>query len=69
MPYTTCTPKKSHHKVDVAQCHKCKGIKCYDYRDYIQPTLFPYYVQDETLRRPFRRKKAKPLPFWINQSS
>jgi hypothetical protein len=66
MPYITCTHKKSHHKIDVAKCHKCKGIKCYDYRDYVQPALFPGITKKPTIRKTVKPKRIKtetiPLP-------
>jgi len=66
MPYITCTRKKSHHKVDVAVCEKCKGIKCPDYRHYVQPVLFPGIAKEATARKTVRPKRIKtetiPLP-------
>ena len=66
MPYITCTRKKSHHKVDVARCHKCKGIKCPDYRRYAQPALFPDIAKEPTITRAAKPKRIKtetiPLP-------
>ena len=59
MPYITCTRKKSHHKVDVAKCHKCKGIKCPDYRSYVQPALFPGIAKELTIRKAFKPKRIK----------
>jgi len=66
MPYITCTRKKSHHKVNVAMCERCKGMKCPDYRDYIQPPLFPGLFTRKPLSKPPRQKRIKskltPLP-------
>ena len=61
MPYVTCTKKKSRHKVSIEICERCKGMKCVEYRDYIQPTLFPFFVQDKLLRKPVRMKRDKPV--------
>jgi len=61
MPYITCTKRKSH-KVHITVCEKCKGVKCPDYRDYIQPTLFQSLVQDKSLRKAVKIKKIKPTP-------
>jgi hypothetical protein len=60
MPYIICTKKKSK-KVHTSVCEKCKGIQCPDYRDFVQPTLFPL-LQDKSLRKPVRMKKAKAVP-------
>jgi len=62
MPYVTCTKKKSRHKVSIEICERCKGMKCLDYRDYIQPTLFPSFVQDKGFRETVRIKREKPVP-------
>jgi len=66
MPYITCTRKKSHHKVDVTECEKCKGIKCPDYRHYVQPALFQGFTRDKPIRKTFKPKRIKtetiPLP-------
>jgi len=59
MPYITCTHKKSHHKVYVAKCEKCKGIKCLDYRSYVQPTLFPGIAKELTIRKAIKPKRIK----------
>ncbi len=59
MPYITCTRKKSQHKVDVAECEKCKGIKCPDYRHYVQPALFPGMAKEATVRKTVRPKRIK----------
>jgi hypothetical protein len=61
MAFITCTKKKSRHKVHISVCEKCKGMKCSDYRNYIQPTLFPL-LQDKPLRKPLRIKRIKPEP-------
>jgi len=61
MPYITCTKRKSH-KVHITVCEKCKGVKCPDYRNYIQPTLFPSFVQDKPLRNAVKMEKIKPTP-------
>jgi hypothetical protein len=60
MSYITCT-KKKFKKVHISVCEKCKGIQCPDYRDFVQPTLFPL-LQDKLLRKPTRRKRIKPEP-------
>ena len=62
MPYITCTRKKSHPKVSIEICERCKGMKCPDYRDYTQPTLFPFLVRDKPLRKSVRVKRDKPVP-------
>lgn len=62
MYYVTCTKKKSRHKVNIAICERCRGMKCLDYRGFIQPTLFPSLVRDKALRKPVRIKRDKPVP-------
>ena len=62
MPYITCTKKKSRHKVSIEICERCKGMKCLDYRDYIQPTMFPSLVRDKSFRKHVRVKRIKPEP-------
>jgi hypothetical protein len=62
MPYIICTKKKSRPKVSIEICERCKGMKCLDYRDYIQPTLFPFFVQDKRFRKTVRVKREKPVP-------
>ena len=61
MPYITCTKKKSK-KIHISLCERCKGIQCSDYRDFVQPTLFPKLVRDKEVRKPVRMKKVKPVP-------
>ena len=61
MAYITCTKKKSH-KVHISICEQCKGMVCADYRNHIQPTLFPLCVRDKPLRKPARMKRVKPAP-------
>jgi len=62
MPYITCTKKKSRHKVSVAVCERCKGMKCPDYRNFIQPVMFPSFVVDKPLRKAVKMKRIKPAP-------
>ncbi len=59
MQYITCTQKKSHPKVSIAVCLKCKGMKRPDYRAYIQPSLFPAFVQDRPFRKPIGKERVK----------
>ena len=61
MSYIICTKKKSK-KVHISICEKCKGIQCSNYRDFVQPTLFPSLARDKSLRKPVRIKKEKPVP-------
>jgi len=61
MPYIICTKKRSH-KVHISICEKCKGMKCPDYRNHIQPALFPKLVRDKVVRKAVRIKRAKPPP-------
>ena len=62
MPYVICTKKKSRPKISIAVCERCKRMECPDYRDYVQPTLFPSFVHDKTLRKSVRVKTDKPVP-------
>jgi desulfoferrodoxin (superoxide reductase-like protein) len=62
MPYITCTKKKSQHKVHISVCEQCKGMKCADYRDFVQPVMFPSFVLDKPLRKAGKVKRVKPAP-------
>ena len=58
MPYITCSQNKSRHKVHVSVCERCKGMDCPDYRNYVQLSLFPSMIPDETIRRKFHVERA-----------
>jgi|GEM_PF-2358968 len=59
MPYITCTKKKSHPKVSIEVCARCRVKNCPDYKSFRQPTLFPFFVPDKALKS-LPIKKIKP---------
>ena len=66
MDYIICNRKRSRARVKVDVCEMCMRMnKCSDYKDYIQPSLFPAFVKEmkatkDAYRRVVKLKNIKP---------
>jgi len=61
MDYITCTCRKNKPRVSVAVCMKCKRSRnCIDYRDYLQPSLFPDAFERRKIARAIYTRGNKP---------
>ena len=66
MDYITCNQKKNKPRVGIVVCGKCRRRRgCPDYRNYLQPLLFPLdslkgKIPTEAIYRRFKQKRMKP---------
>ncbi len=57
MSYIFCNYKKKGQKVHMSVCERCKGMQCPDYRNYVQMSLFPSFIEENSKeRKPFALK-------------
>jgi hypothetical protein len=60
MDYITCNRTKSKYKISVDICSVCKHNKrCPDYKNYIQPSLFPESSTAKRMTKATFRKRRK----------
>jgi len=60
MPYIITRTKKKSHKMHISVCEQCQGMKCFDYRNHIQLTLFPSFIQDRPPKKSTWVKRVRP---------
>jgi hypothetical protein len=58
MAFIICTHKRSRPKISPSVCKKCSRIKtCHDYKDFVDPPLFPDLSNDVIKTWTIPRKK------------
>jgi hypothetical protein len=60
MDYITCNQKRNKPKVSIAVCAKCKRRRnCADYRNYLQPLLFPDLFKERKITKLIYRRDVR----------